>query len=104
MRPSGPARAAARPLSFAEALLNEIEPGFNTLCAGGAADLGFARRRRPRGRIYMHYTVLGPCRSFIITMIFHLIVVVIHITMHNGSIVFMTSNIILMIIVFTILH
>ena len=26
----GPARAAARPLSFAEALLNEVEPGFNT--------------------------------------------------------------------------
>ena len=25
----GPARAAARPLSFAEALLNEVEPGFN---------------------------------------------------------------------------
>ena len=25
-----PARAAARPLSFAEALLNEVEPGFNT--------------------------------------------------------------------------
>ena len=35
----GPARAAARPLSFAEALLNEVEPGFNTPCAGGAADL-----------------------------------------------------------------
>ena len=26
----GPARAAARPLSFAEALLNEVEPGFYT--------------------------------------------------------------------------
>ena len=36
---SGPARAAARPLSFAEALLNEVEPGSNTPCAGGAADL-----------------------------------------------------------------
>ena len=35
----GPARAAARPLSFAEALLNGVEPGFNTPCAGGAADL-----------------------------------------------------------------
>ena len=34
----GPARAAARPLSFAEALLYEGGPGFNTLCAGGAAD------------------------------------------------------------------
>ena len=42
--------------------------------------------------------------TFTITVIFHLIVAVIHITMHNGSIVFMTSNIILMIIVFTILH
>ena len=30
MRPSGPARAAARPLSFAEALLNEVEPGSYT--------------------------------------------------------------------------
>ena len=29
-KPSGPARAAARPLSFAEALLHEVEPGFNT--------------------------------------------------------------------------
>ena len=29
-KPSGPARAAARPFSFAEALLNEVEPGFNT--------------------------------------------------------------------------
>ena len=42
--------------------------------------------------------------TFTITVIFHLIVAVIHITMHNGSIVFMTSNIILLFIVFPIFH
>ena len=62
----GPARAAARPLSFAEALLNEVEPGFNTLCAGGAADLWAAAaaadpswdsmsgERESRGRLCEH--------------------------------------------------
>ena len=59
----GPARAAARPLSFAEALLNEVEPGSNTPCAGGAADLwaaaaaadpsrnGMSGERESRGRL-----------------------------------------------------
>ena len=67
MRPSGPARAAARPLSFAEALLNEIEPGFYTLCAGGAADLHAAataadplRLNHLRGRVL---GVLGSGRT-----------------------------------------
>ena len=66
MGAGGPARAAARPLSFAEALLNEVEPGFNTPCAGGAADLwaaaaaadpsrdGMTGERESRGRLCEH--------------------------------------------------
>ena len=63
----GPARAAARPLSFAEALLNEVEfYSFYTLCAGGAADLwaaaaaadpswdGMSGERESRGRLCEH--------------------------------------------------
>ena len=44
----GPARAAARPLSFAEALLNEVEPGFNTpMRRWRGGFMGYRRCRRP---------------------------------------------------------